>query len=52
MVLQLILVGIVIAWPESVTYWLDRGTGVDPSTIRLDLPMPEYPADDAMPVFR
>jgi tripartite ATP-independent transporter DctM subunit len=51
-VLQLILVGIVIAWPESVTYWLDRGTGVDPSTIRLDLPMPEYPADDAMPVFR
>ncbi len=37
-ILQLILVIIVIFWPESVTYWLDRGTGVDPNTIDIDLP--------------
>src|SRR3712207_9312495 len=29
-VLQLILVGIVIAWPESVTYWLGTEQAVDP----------------------
>jgi TRAP-type mannitol/chloroaromatic compound transport system permease large subunit len=51
LVLQLMLVAIVIFWPESVTYWLDRGTGVDPSTVRIDVPIPE-PATDEVPVFR
>ena len=51
-VLQLILVAIVIFWPESVTYWLDRGTGVDPSTVRIEVPLPDLPDDDAPPVFR
>jgi tripartite ATP-independent transporter DctM subunit len=50
--LQLVLVAIVIFWPESVTYWLDRGTGVDPSTVRIEVPLPEMPEDDAPPVFR
>ncbi|GAA0585085.1 TRAP transporter large permease subunit [Craurococcus roseus] len=50
--LQLVLVAIVIFWPESVTYWLDRGTGVDPSTVRIEVPLPEMPDDDAPPVFR
>jgi tripartite ATP-independent transporter DctM subunit len=50
--LQLILVAIVIFWPESVTYWLDRGTGVDPSTVRIEVPLPDLPEDDAPPVFR
>ena len=50
--LQLILVAIVIFWPESVTYWLDKGTGVDPSTVRIEVPLPEMPEDDAPPVFR
>ncbi len=50
--LQLILVGIVIFWPESVTYWLDKGSGVDPSTVRIEVPLPEMPEDDAPPVFR
>jgi primase-polymerase (primpol)-like protein len=27
--LQLVLVAITIAWPESVTYWLLAGTGID-----------------------
>jgi TRAP-type mannitol/chloroaromatic compound transport system permease large subunit len=50
--LQLILVAVVIFWPTSVTYFLDRGTGVDPSTVRIEVPMPDVPDDDAMPVFR
>jgi tripartite ATP-independent transporter DctM subunit len=50
--LQLVLVAIVIFWPESVTYWLDKGTGVDPSTVRIEVPLPDMPEDDAPPVFR
>ncbi|MDN3566097.1 TRAP transporter large permease subunit [Paeniroseomonas aquatica] len=50
--LQLILVAIVIFWPESVTYWLDKGSGVDPSTVRIEVPLPDLPEDDAPPVFR
>ena len=50
--LQLLLVAIVIAWPESVTYWLDRGTGVDPATVRIDAPPPPPADDNAVPVFR
>ena len=50
--LQLILVAIVIIWPESVTYWLDKGTGVDPSTVRIEVPLPDMPEDDAPPVFK
>jgi tripartite ATP-independent transporter DctM subunit len=37
--LQLLLVAIVIFWPESVTYWLDSGPKVDPSTISIDIPL-------------
>lgn len=45
--LQLILVVIVILWPQSVTYWLDAGPTVDPSTIQqLDIPQ----LDDAPPL--
>ncbi|MBB5691508.1 TRAP transporter large permease subunit [Roseomonas alkaliterrae] len=49
--LQLTLVAIVIMWPESVTYWLDRGTGVDPASVRIEVPAPE-PQQDEVPVFR
>jgi tripartite ATP-independent transporter DctM subunit len=41
--LQVILVVIVIFWPGSVTYWIDKGTGVDPSKIQIDIPAPELP---------
>lgn len=51
-VLQLILVAIVIFWPASVTYWLDQGTGVDPNTVRIEVPMSDMPEDDSPPVFR
>lgn len=36
--LQLILVAVLIFWPESVTYWLDDGPAVDPSNIQIELP--------------
>ena len=48
--LQLIIVGVVILWPESVTYWLDKGTGVDPGTVRIEVPMPDM-GDEEPPPF-
>jgi tripartite ATP-independent transporter DctM subunit len=50
--LQLLLVAVVIFWPESVTYWIDRGTGVDPASVTIDAPPPPPPDDNAVPVFR
>lgn len=40
-VLQVILVVILIFWPQSVTYWLDKPSAVDPSTIKIEIEMPE-----------
>ena len=50
--LQLVLVAVVIFWPESVTYFIDRGTGVDPSSVRIEVPLPDMPEEDSVPVFR
>ncbi|MBP0443430.1 TRAP transporter large permease subunit [Roseomonas sp. SSH11] len=47
--LQLIIVAIVIFWPESVTYWLDKGTGVDPASVRIEVPMPDM-GEEAPPI--
>ncbi|WP_426959124.1 TRAP transporter large permease [Muricoccus radiodurans] len=52
LLLQVLLVGVVIAWPESVTYWLDKGTGVDPSTVRIEVPMPDTDDEPPPVVFR
>ena len=41
--LQLILVVILIFWPGSVTYWLDKGPKVDPSKVEINVPMPTLP---------
>jgi len=41
-VLQVILVVIVIFWPGSVTYWLDKPVLVDPS--KIEIPMPQLPS--------
>ena len=43
--LQLVLVAVVIFWPESVTYWIDAGTGVDPSSVTIDVPVPDMGED-------
>src|SRR5204863_7133600 len=37
-VLQIILVVILIFWPGSVTYWIDRGKNVNPGTIQIEIP--------------
>ncbi|MCR0983011.1 TRAP transporter large permease [Roseomonas populi] len=49
LLLQLLLVAIVIIWPESVTYWIDKGTGVDPNSVRIEVPMPDT-GEDAPPI--
>jgi tripartite ATP-independent transporter DctM subunit len=41
---MVILVAIVIFWPASVTYWIDKGTGVDPSKVKIEIEMPDMPA--------
>ncbi|WP_372620137.1 TRAP transporter large permease subunit [Falsiroseomonas sp.] len=50
--LQLLLVAIVIAWPESVTWFLDRGPRVDPSTVIIDVPPPQIPDPQSVPIFQ
>ncbi|GLK86818.1 TRAP transporter large permease [Ancylobacter defluvii] len=49
LLMQLILVVVVILWPESVTYWIDAGTGIDPSTIELNIQPFDAPALDMTP---
>ncbi|WP_209318616.1 TRAP transporter large permease [Falsiroseomonas selenitidurans] len=50
--LQLLLVAVVILWPQSVTYWLDRTPRQDPSTVIIDLPPPVTPDLPVMPSFQ
>ena len=47
-ILQLMLVGIVIFWPELVTAFLDKGLTVDPTKIQIDLPT--FDGGDAPPI--
>jgi tripartite ATP-independent transporter DctM subunit len=53
LILQLILVVILIFWPASVTYWLDKRPQVDPATIEIKVPMPQMPSpfESAPPKF-
>jgi TRAP-type mannitol/chloroaromatic compound transport system permease large subunit len=48
-VLQVILVVIVIFWPGSVTYWLDKPVNADPSKIKIEIPQINIPAIDLGP---
>ncbi|MFH0296544.1 TRAP transporter large permease subunit [Bradyrhizobium sp. 31Argb] len=48
--LQLVLVAIVIFWPASVTYWIDKRSNVDPATIRIDLPKTDSEDSDTSTV--
>ena len=41
--LQIILVVILIFWPQSVTYWISRGPAVDPSKVKIEIQLPEPP---------
>jgi tripartite ATP-independent transporter DctM subunit len=38
---MVILVAIVILWPKSVTYWLDKGPKIDPSKVKIEIQMPD-----------
>ena len=49
-VLQVILVVILIFWPGSVTYWLDKPNNFDPSKIKIDVPLPSFPTPGALPM--
>jgi tripartite ATP-independent transporter DctM subunit len=40
---MVILVAIVIFWPASVTYWIDKPVAFDPSKVKIELEMPEAP---------
>jgi TRAP-type mannitol/chloroaromatic compound transport system permease large subunit len=44
--LQLIMVGIVIAFPQLVTAFLDKPSTVDPATIQFNVPPPEMEQQD------
>jgi tripartite ATP-independent transporter DctM subunit len=46
--MQIILVIIVIWWPDLVTHWIDN-TAVDTSNVRIDIPLIEIPALDFGP---
>ena len=40
---MVILVAIVIFWPASVTYWIESTMKMDPSKVKIEIPMPEMP---------
>ena len=44
LVLQVILVAILIIWPESVTYWIAKAPPVDPKSIKFEIQIPETPS--------
>ena len=41
---MVILVAIVILWPQSVTYLIDNSTNIDPSKVKIEIQMPEMRA--------
>ena len=43
---MVILVAIVIVWPATVTYWIDKKSNVDPSKVRIEIPQIEMPPLD------
>jgi tripartite ATP-independent transporter DctM subunit len=43
--MQLLLVVVVIAWPQSVTYWLDKEEAVDIDKITIEVPTNGQPND-------
>lgn len=49
LLMQLVLVVVVILWPEAVTYWISAPSTVDPSTIELNIPQFDAPPLDLAP---
>ncbi len=44
--LQLVMVAIVIAWPGLVTAFLDKASNVDPSKVRIEIPAQDFERKD------
>ena len=40
--LQVVLVAIVIFWPGSVTYWIDKPADIDPAKVRIQIDLPDF----------
>jgi tripartite ATP-independent transporter DctM subunit len=51
--MQVLLVAIVILWPQSVTYWISHGPATPPSEIKIEIKPPSYgtPGTPAGPKF-
>ncbi len=43
---MVVLVAIVILWPASVTYWIDKTANVDLSKVKIDIPQIDLPPLD------
>jgi TRAP-type mannitol/chloroaromatic compound transport system permease large subunit len=50
-VIQCVMVGILIAFPQLVTLNLDKGNNVDPNSITIEIQQEERPADESPPDF-
>jgi tripartite ATP-independent transporter DctM subunit len=48
-IIQCIMVGLVIAFPQMVMHYKGTGTGIDPKTIKLELPQDDLPPLDLGP---
>jgi len=46
-IIQLVMVAVVIVFPQIVLVYKDEGTAVDPNTIRIEVPMEPAPSDQA-----
>src|SRR6185312_5160895 len=38
---MVILVAVVIVWPQSVTYFIDKSVNVDPTKVKIEIQMPD-----------
>jgi TRAP-type mannitol/chloroaromatic compound transport system permease large subunit len=47
--MQLILVAVVIFWPQSVTYWLDSGPKIDLNKVQIKIDLPTLGGDNTGP---
>src|SRR4029079_13227973 len=42
-VTMVILVAVVIGFPQTVTYFIDNTTKIDPSKVKIEIPLPALP---------
>ena len=50
-VLQLALVAVVIFWPESVTYFLDKEAEINTDDVRIEMQIEDLGSDPVSPVL-